>query len=275
VVEPAPEARSTEACFTEDIIGFQVTNLGVQGSVEAMGAWVVHAGAHPEARVARWCACLNPHSHEVAQNDQAFAAALRAADWLVPDGMGVVAASRLLGGTIRERVTGSDVFCGLMRTLNEAGGCSAYFLGASEETLRAIASRASVDYPRVRIAGLYSPPFKASFSAEETAAIVRSVNLARPDVLWVGMSAPKQEKWIYEALPDLDVAFAGAIGAVFDFYAGRVNRAPSVFQRLGLEWLVRFVQEPRRLWRRYCINSPLFMLRVMRAAVFGTSRSGS
>lgn len=211
-----------------------------------------------------WLACINPHSYAEALKDPDFSVALRAADWLVPDGIGVVYASRLLGGNIAERVTGSDVFSGLHERLNKQGFGRVFFLGSTEETLAAICRRMAIDYPAIEVVGTYSPPFKPEYSREEIDSMIAAVNAAKPDVLWVGMTAPKQEKWIFDNLAALNIKFAGAVGAVFDFYTGRIKRSHPVFQRLGLEWLPRLLQEPRRLWRRMFVSSPIFVLHVIR-----------
>ena len=212
-----------------------------------------------------WLACLNPHSYAVALKDAEFDRALHAADWLIPDGVGIVYASRWLGGNIRERVTGSDIFFGLHKRMNEVGGLCVFFLGATEETLAAIRSRMAQDYPNVHVAGTYSPPFRSTWSADEVDAMLKAINAAQPDVLWVGMTAPKQEKWIHDNLHHLDIRFAAAIGAVFDFYTGKVKRSPPLFQRLGLEWLPRLIQQPCRLWRRMFISAPVFLWDVFKA----------
>ncbi len=122
----------------------------------------------------------------------------------------------------------------------------------------------AVDYPRIEVVGAHSPPFKPTYSEAELDHMVAAVNAARPDVLWVGMTAPKQELWIRAVRPRLDAKFSAAVGAVFDFYAGNVKRSPRVFQRAGLEWLPRLVQEPRRLWRRMFISAPVFLGHVIR-----------
>jgi len=176
---------------------------------------------------------------------------------------GVVLASRILGGGIRERITGSDIFRELSRRLNDRGGASYFFLGSTEETLSAIETRLAGEFPGIRFAGAYSPPFKEVFSEEENRAMIEAVNRAGPDVLWVGMTAPKQEKWIYQNKDRLNVKFIGAIGAVFDFYAGTVKRPHPWFLDHGLEWLPRLLGEPRRLWKRMFISAPLFMARVL------------
>jgi N-acetylglucosaminyldiphosphoundecaprenol N-acetyl-beta-D-mannosaminyltransferase len=241
----------------ELILGYDVDNAGIEACCDA-----IFAGLQTPGR--RWLACFNPHSYAVSLQDNHFSAALMAADWLVPDGVGVVVASRLLGGDINSRVTGSDVFWGLHGRMNQQGGMKVFFLGASEETLADIRLRMARDYPNIELAGTYSPPFKPEYTRAEVDEMIAAVNTARPDVLWVGMTAPKQEKWIFDNLPALDIKFAGAIGAVFDFYTGRVKRSHPVFRRLGLEWLPRLIQEPRRLWRRMFISGPVFVFEVLR-----------
>lgn len=250
---------------TEQIASYEVGTLGAAACVADVAAWIKRGRAANSPGHGRWLACINPHSYAVAMQDAPFSQALHAADWLIPDGAGIVLASKILGGKIRERVTGSDIFRGLMEELNRTGGASVFFLGSTEETLAAIRERVAVDYPNVRLAGTYSPPFKQVYTAAEREEMVNAINAASPDVLWVGMTAPKQEKWIHAELGRLNVRFAAAIGAVFDFYTGRVKRSHPIFQRLGLEWLPRLVQEPRRLWRRMFVSAPIFLAAVLRA----------
>lgn len=211
----------------------------------------------------RWFACLNPHSQVIAKDDPAFSEALHAVDWLVPDGVGVVLASRFLGCPVPERITGSDVFHGLNDRLNRNGGGSIFFLGSTDRILAEIRRCMAMDYPNLRVAGTFSPPYKPEFSVTELNEMIAAINAVKPDVLWVGMTAPKQEKWIHQNRHRLQVKFIGAIGAVFDFYTGRVKRSHPVFHKLGLEWLPRLLQEPRRLWRRMGISAPLFVAEVV------------
>jgi N-acetylglucosaminyldiphosphoundecaprenol N-acetyl-beta-D-mannosaminyltransferase len=214
---------------------------------------------------ARWLACLNPHSFACALDDLAFKKALQHADYLIADGVGVVLASRWLSGHINKRITGSDIFYGLNAIMQDRGGCSVFFLGSTEECLADIRERFTRDYPAVRLAGTWSPPFKSEWTEEELWEMRRTINLAKPDVLWVGMTAPKQEKWIKSNLSHLDIKFAAAIGAVFDFYTGRVKRSSPIFQKLGLEWLPRLFAQPRRLWRRMVISAPIFIWHVIKS----------
>lgn len=219
---------------------------------------------------AKWLACFNPHSYAVSLRDSRFSEALKSSDWLVPDGIGVVMASILLGGFIRRRITGFDVYENLMASMNARGGCRVFFLGSTEHVLRLIERNVSRDYPNIVIAGVHSPPFSDEWSDEQVAGMVSLVNRACADVLWVGMTAPKQEKWISDNIVHLNVRFAGAIGAVFNFYAGNVKRSPRIFRRLGLEWLPRLVQEPRRLWRRVFISAPVFIRDALLVRVLGS-----
>lgn len=205
-----------------------------------------------------WMACINPHSYAVGRRSADFKRALRSADWLVPDGVGILIAGCILGQPLRERITGFDIFHGVMQELDRIGG-SVFFLGGTEETLGLIAAKLPTDYPSVRLAGTYSPPFNDHFDGLDNELMLSSLANAKADVLWVGMTAPKQEKWIAQNLDRLPVSFAGAIGAVFDFYTGKVKRSHPVFQRMGLEWLPRLVQQPRRLWRRMLVSAPVFL----------------
>lgn len=211
-----------------------------------------------------WLACFNPHSYVLAAEDKVFSRALKDADWLVPDGAGVVLASRMLGGVIKERVTGSDVFASLNKKMNAAGTLRVFLLGSTDETLAIMVSKMAHDYPNVKVAGVYSPPFKDVYSSAEIREMIKAVNSAAPDVLWVGLSAPKQEKFVLENRARLNVHFIAAIGAVFDFYSGNVRRDKnSWLVNHGLEWLPRLIQEPKRLWRRMLVSAPIFMWHVI------------
>lgn len=138
------------------------------------------------------------------------------------------------------------------------------FMGSSEKVLALIKERAAVDYPNVEVV-TYSPPYKPEFTDEENAEMVRAINEAKPDLLWIGMTAPKQEKWTYKHWGELDIdCHVGTIGAVFDFYAGTMKRAPLWWQRHGLEWLYRLLKEPKRMWRRYLVGNALFLWNVIR-----------
>ncbi|MGL1922384.1 MAG: WecB/TagA/CpsF family glycosyltransferase [Hyphomicrobiales bacterium] len=243
----------------KNILSFEVDGTSIDECVNKIFTVIKN-----EQKNCRWLACINPHSYAVSRNDSSFRMALKSANWLVPDGVGIVLASRILNRPVQERITGADIFEGVMARLNKTGG-SVFFLGGTEKTLDLIRSKLVIDYPNIRLAGTFSPPFKASYSETETDQIIECINVSNADILWVGMTAPKQEKWIFDNKDKLEVSFAGAIGAVFDFYTGQVQRSHPVFQKLGLEWLPRLLQQPKRLWRRMFISAPIFLFDIFRA----------
>ena len=138
------------------------------------------------------------------------------------------------------------------------------FMGSSQKVLDLIVKRAAEVYPHLKIV-TYSPPYKPEFSEEDNKAIVEAINAVDPDLLWIGMTAPKQEKWTYSHWNELNIhCHVGTIGAVFDFFAGTVERAPIWWQRHGLEWLYRLLKEPKRMWRRYIIGNTLFLWNMLK-----------
>jgi N-acetylglucosaminyldiphosphoundecaprenol N-acetyl-beta-D-mannosaminyltransferase len=251
----------------EYVLGYEICTMVVNDCVNDTVDWIANDGKNVNNGYCRWLACMNPHSYVVALSDLMFTKALKKADWLIPDGSGLVLASKILGGRLNERVTGSDIFKGVIEALNRKGGYSVFFMGATEDTLLEIRRRMALQYPRVRVAGTYSPPFKPEYTFEENLTMIKIINESNADVLWVGLTAPKQEKWIYENSEKLNVKFAAAIGAVFDFYTERVKRSHPLFQKCGLEWLPRLIQEPRRLWRRMFVSAPIFLWHVCKARI--------
>jgi len=253
--DPAPGAAGAA-----DILGYPVSTADARACAAQVTEWLARGDR------LRWAACINPHSYAVACEQPPFRAALLDADWLLPDGAGIVLAARILDRPIRGRVTGSDLFAELHRIAGGApGGLSVFLLGSTDATLAKVRERLGREHPGVRVAGTYAPPFAPSFSEAENEAMVRAVNTARADVLWVSMTAPKQELWIHQHRDRLDVRFAAAVGAVFDFYVGNVKRSHPLAQRLGLEWLPRLLREPRRLWRRSFVSAPRFLRDTLRA----------
>lgn len=252
---------------TENILGFAVTT----GAKEDCISKIAELIGSPEGP--KYFVCANPHSIEVARQDELFSQAIRDANLVIPDGIGIVIASKFLGGMIRERVTGMDIFIGLSETLSSTGKQRYFFLGSTDSNLKKIEEKMKKDFPKIIVAGTYSPPFKPEFSNEDNRLMIDAVNRAEPDVLWVGMTAPKQEKWIYQNKDKLNVKFIGAIGAVFDFYTGNVKRSHPVFQKLGLEWLPRLIRQPQRLWRRNFVSNPMFLLRVFKQRLSGPVRN--
>ncbi len=203
---------------------------------------------------------INAHSFNTAKKDKLFAEALTNGDALIPDGVSIVKACKWIKAKSqpKERIAGWDLFEFEMEKLENKGG-TAMFMGSSQKVLDLIVKRAAVDYPHLKVV-TYSPPYKPEFSDEDNKAIIDAINTANPDLLWIGMTAPKQEKWTYSHWKELNIhCHVGTIGAVFDFFAGTVERAPMWWQEHGLEWLYRLLKEPKRMWRRYIIGNALFL----------------
>jgi N-acetylglucosaminyldiphosphoundecaprenol N-acetyl-beta-D-mannosaminyltransferase len=205
---------------------------------------------------------INQYSYCIAEQDPEFKAALLQSDILLPDGMAIVSAVRLLNGTKIKKIAGTDIHNHLLEELNRKAG-SCFYLGSSENTLQKIVSRLSVDFPNVTVR-IFSPPFKPEFSDVENKEMVEAVNAFKPDVLFVGMTAPKQEKWSFQHKAKLDAQIICSIGAVFDFYAGTVDRPSSFWINLGMEWFIRLLKEPKRMWKRYLYYGPVFIGYVIR-----------
>lgn len=204
---------------------------------------------------------INAHSYNTALKDPLFAEALQKGDVLIPDGASIVMACRWLKAKSQptERIAGWDLFELEMERLNRKGG-KCFFMGSSEKVLGLIREKAARVYPNITVE-TYSPPYKPEFNEEDNRAIIGAINAAKPDLLWIGMTAPKQEKWTYTHWNELDIdCHCGNIGAVFDFFAGTVERAPKWWQEHSLEWLYRLIKEPKRMWRRYIIGNALFLL---------------
>ena len=221
---------------------------------------------------------INAHSFNTAKKDKLFAEALTNGDALIPDGVSIVKACRWIKAKSqpKERIAGWDLFEFEMNKLEQLGvrneelGVSrsrpltVMFMGSSQKVLDLIMKRATEVYPHLKVV-TYSPPYKPEFSDEDNKAIIDAINAADPDLLWIGMTAPKQEKWTYTHWKELNIhCHVGTIGAVFDFFAATVERAPMWWQEHGLEWLYRLLKEPKRMWRRYIIGNALFLWNMTR-----------
>ena len=213
---------------------------------------------------------VNAHSYNTARKDSLFADALTNGDVLIPDGVSIVKACKWIKAKSqpKERIAGWDLFAFEMdklereseelRTKSEESKI-VMFMGSSQKVLDLIVKRAAEVYPHLKVV-TYSPPYKPEFSDEDNKAIIDAINAANLDLLWIGMTAPKQEKWTYSHWNELNIhCHVGTIGAVFDFFAGTVERAPIWWQEHGLEWLYRLIKEPKRMWRRYIIGNSLFL----------------
>ena len=242
---------------------FRLKNLNILGSKAELTAL-------PEGKLL--INTINAHSYNTARKDELFAEALTNGDVLIPDGVSIVKACRWIKAKSlpKERIAGWDLFEFEMNKLEECGRTlrsprrTVMFMGSSQKVLNLIVKRAAEVYPHLKVV-TYSPPYKPEFSDEDNKAIIDAINAVNPDLLWIGMTAPKQEKWTYSHWNELNIhCHVGTIGAVFDFFAGTVERAPMWWQRHGLEWLYRLLKEPKRMWRRYIIGNTLFLWNMLK-----------
>lgn len=207
--------------------------------------------------------CVCPvHPIMVAQKDEELREAFENSWLTVADGKPVVWAARFLGGSIRNTVRGTNLTFQVSE-MAEREGYSIFLYGSKPETLRKLKDNLLKRFPRLRIVGTYSPPF-GNLTQHEKAGIIDMINSANPDILFVGLGAPKQEKWMASCCSSINVPVTLGVGAAFDFLAGEKKQAPVWMQARGLEWLFRLLSEPGRLWARYILYNPLYILLVVR-----------
>jgi N-acetylglucosaminyldiphosphoundecaprenol N-acetyl-beta-D-mannosaminyltransferase len=262
--EPGATCHAQRLARRERVLDVEVSADSLAPILAGLGA-SLRGGDGP-----RSLACANAHSVVMARRDPAVARALNRFDVVLPDGIGVVLASRLRGGAIPGKIGGPDLFRAVNELADAVGGCSYFFLGSTAPTLALIAARLRERYPRIALAGTHAPSF-GELSDAESLAIVRRINQVRPTVLWVGMTAPKQELWVSRYGPRIDARVIGCIGAAFDYFAG-TKRRPARLAACGLLWAYRLATEPRRLWRRYLVSSPLFVYWIAKETVWGRAR---
>ena len=200
---------------------------------------------------------FNPHSYIIAKKDKLFKEALLSSDVLIPDGIGIVLATKYLNSKAIKKIAGADIHQYLLAQANIKGQ-AVFYLGATEKTLKGIQKKVQQEYPLIRV-GSYCPPFSSILSKKESHKIVKEIDKFKPDILFVGMTAPKQELWVAQHKDRINVQVIASIGAAFDFYAGTVKRPGPFWIKLGLEWFIRLLGEPKRLWKRNFISTPLFM----------------
>jgi len=219
-------------------------------ALSQLGTWA----ANHESRYV--CIC-NVHSVVTASQDAAFGRVVRAADMATPDGAPVAWLMRKLGHVDQQRINGPDLmwkYCEQVRSRDE----SVFFYGSTEETLEILKAKLLAAFPRLKIAGAISPPFR-KLTAEEDDAHVAQINASGAGTVWVSLGCPKQELWMAAHRGRINAVMVG-VGAAFDYHAGTIKRAPKWMQDNGLEWFYRLVSEPRRLWKRYLVTNTLFVI---------------
>ena len=244
---------------TRDILGIPLAITDYDGAMAVMDGMI--------ARRERGSFCaVAVHAVMVSQDDEEMREAVVSSTLTFPDGMPLVWAVNRLGEDLGDRVYGPDLMDLYSRRCAERGHRVWLYGGRDERALRALETNLRARHPGIEIVGGHSPPFRDLSDAEERE-LVERINADRPDVLWIGIGVPKQEKWMARLRPRLEVPVMCAVGAAFDFHAGQVPQAPDWMQRRGLEWVHRMAQEPRRLVPRYLRYNPRFLLLLARQLV--------
>ncbi len=249
--QPEPQPLAAAAIETRSILGVPIALTDYASALDVMDRLV-------ETRERGYVCAAPVHAVMVAQDDPEMLAALRGSTIVVPDGMPLVWAANLLGERLEDRVYGPELMLRYSDRCAERGHRVWLYGGRDQGSLVQLALSLRRRHPGIKIVGGYSPPFRALTSDEEDA-IVEQINDASPDVLWVGIGVPKQEKWMAHMRDRLDVPVMCGVGAAFDFHAGRIPMAPRWMQERGLEWIYRIAQEPRRLLPRYLYFNPRFV----------------
>jgi N-acetylglucosaminyldiphosphoundecaprenol N-acetyl-beta-D-mannosaminyltransferase len=249
------QERHSKAGATFSILGVRVNAVQIPDVIREMETWISRRDG------CRYIAVTGMHGITEAQHDRAFNNVLRQADLVVPDGMPIVWLGRLRGHAMRRRVYGPELMLTFCRdTISR--GYRHFLFGGDVGVAEQLANGLTKQCPGISVVGAHTPPFRP-MTPDEDMGIVDAINEAAPDVLWVGLSTPKQEKWMHEHRERLRVPVTVGVGAAFDFLSRRKRQAPRWMQENGLEWLFRLAQEPARLWKRYLIGGAQFIFLVV------------
>jgi N-acetylglucosaminyldiphosphoundecaprenol N-acetyl-beta-D-mannosaminyltransferase len=243
------------------VSGIRLLNLGMDEFVAAIETAI-------EARARTQIAFVNPACVNIAARDPRYRAALARADWVCPDGIGMKIAGRILERPIRQNLNGTDLFPRLCAALARSGR-SIYLLGARPGVASAAAEWAQRQFPELRIAGTHT----GYFDDDGEAAVLAAIRDSGADVLLVAMGVPAQDLWLRRNLKKSGATVGIGVGGLFDFYGGRIPRAPQWLREIGGEWIYRLLQEPRRMWRRYLVGNVAFLWRVVRERCAAGSES--
>lgn len=205
---------------------------------------------------------INAYSWVMTDSIPIFKEALQGSDVLLPDGVGVVFAAKLLAGVDIKKIAGADLHLMLLNALERKQG-RCFYLGSSDKTLALIKQRLKAEFPSISVEA-YSPPYKAEFSDDDNELMLSKIREFSPDVVFVGMTAPKQETWIHLNHDKINTSVICGIGAVFDFYAGMKERPSKWMIDHNLEWFGRLISEPRRMWKRYLVYNCVFIYRILK-----------
>jgi N-acetylglucosaminyldiphosphoundecaprenol N-acetyl-beta-D-mannosaminyltransferase len=238
-----------------DVLGVRVSAINLDMALAEISRWV-------DQREQHYVCVTGVHGVMESQRDPELLRIHNASGLTTPDGMPLVWAGRWAGLRHMSRVYGPDLMLAVLERSRERGWRS-FFYGGKQGVPEMLAQRMSERFPGLEVVGCYSPPFRPLNEGED-ALVVEMLNAADPDLVWVGLSTPKQERWMATHLGRVKAPVLLGVGAAFDIHAGLLPQAPHWMQRTGLEWLYRLAREPRRLWRRYLTNNPRFMVQILR-----------
>lgn len=252
--ETSARLTATPTFGRVDVLGVGISAVNMTSAVAQIARWIDQGDR-------RYVCVTGVHGVMESQRDPELRQIHNRSGLTTPDGMPMVWAGRWAGVSDMTRVYGPD----LMLRVCEAGleqGWRHFFYGGSEGVANELAVRLGNRFPGLKVAGVHTPPFRL-LEAAEVDEVVSTINAADPDLVWVGLSTPKQELWMSSLRPKLEAAVLLGVGAAFDINSGRASQAPTWMQKGSLEWAYRLAREPRRLWRRYLRNNPEFLIRVL------------
>ena len=245
---------TSEAVPRVDVLGVGISAVNMDKAIDVIKSWVAAGETH-------YVCVTGVHGVMESQKDPTLMAIHNESGLVTPDGMPMVWAAHWAGQSSVERVYGPDLMIKLSMEAAQAGW-RVFLYGGKPGVPELLASRLTAQFPGLKVVGTHSPPFR-SLSDGERAEEIEVINRSAPDLVWVGLSTPKQERWMAENVAHLSAKVLIGVGAAFDIHAGLSTQAPPWMQRAGLEWLFRLSREPRRLWRRYLYNNPRFVARIL------------
>jgi N-acetylglucosaminyldiphosphoundecaprenol N-acetyl-beta-D-mannosaminyltransferase len=238
-----------------DVLGVGISAVDMTMAREEITRWI-------EAREPHYVCVTGVHGVMESQRDPELLTIHNSSGLTTPDGMPMVWAGRRAGAAWMSRVYGPDLMLSVLERAAERGWKS-FLYGGKEGVPEMLAARLVERFPALEIAGMHAPPFRPITPAEDDEIVAR-INATGAELVWVGLSTPKQERWMAAHVGRLEAPALLGVGAAFDFHAGRVQQAPPWMQERGLEWMYRLAKEPRRLWKRYLQNNPAFVARILR-----------
>ena len=250
---PRNHCQNRPELQTIDLLGIPFPILDYSNTIEIFSEWISAKPREPHQ-----VCTINVHTLTTCQHDRALRDIMHSAALVTMDGQPVRWLANLKYGLqIKDRVCGPDLMLRCLE-VGQSHNWRHYFLGGRPHVLEWLITSLRSRFPRAHIAGYHAPPFRP-LTEDETKGLLSDINASKPDFLWVGLGAPKQEKWIYAHLDRIHAPVQVGIGAAIDFFADNIPRAPRWVQRLGLEWLFRTLQDPKRLWKRYLVTNSLFI----------------